>query len=192
MNKVPEFLKGIKENITDDALGKLKTYVAFYKSYEIQIEKLEEELKQKKKLLNDYSQNLIPELLNSFGLSEIKLNTGEKVIVKEDISVTIENNEKFFEFLKSRDEDDIIKLAFFFPKMESEKVEALYNYLVEQNYEYESEKSVHAQTRKKYFKELLGIGKPDLEQGLKSGKYIIKEIIENFVKIFTYHTTKIK
>lgn len=192
MDKAPEFLKNVKENITNDALTKLKNLVELYKGYEIQIETLKIELENKKKLFNDISHTQIPELLNSFGLSEIKLDTGEKIIVKEDISVTISDDKRFFQFLKDRDEDDIIKLAFFFPKMESEKIEALYNYLVKQNYEYESEKSVHAQTRKKYFKELLGIGKPDLEQGLKSGKYIVKEIITNFVKIFTYHITKIK
>jgi hypothetical protein len=59
-------------------------------------------------------------------------------------------------------------------------------------YDFDSKKDVHTQTKKKYFKELLGIDKPDIEDGLKSGKYVRKELIETFAKIFTFHKTILK
>lgn len=190
--KSPEFLKNKKEIFDDSALNKLKLLVKSYLAHQTEIEKIEDDLKEKKKLFNEINQTSIPELLHTYGLSEIKLDTGEKIIVKEGISVSIENEKAFFSFLKDRKEDDIIKTHYDFNKMESEKLNNLFEFLDSNNYDYESKKGVHSQTLKKYIKELIGMEKDDLESGLLSEKYKKKEEIESFVKIFNFFSTKIK
>jgi len=192
MADTPEFLKKEKESINEDALEQLKGLVEVYKSREQTVKELEEELKDAKKLFNDVSQKEIPELLHTYDLSEIKLKSGEKVIVKEDISVTISDTRGFFQFLKHRNEDDLIKLQVAFGRMDSEKNTKLFAFLLEGEYEYEMKRDVHAQTKKKYFKELLGLGEDDIEEGLKSKKYLNKEEVEPFAKLFVFNVTKIK
>lgn len=192
MEKTPEFLVNTKEEINDSSLKELKTLVDLYLEHQEKVKDLEEELKAEKKLFNQYNQIEIPEFLLQNGLSQIKLDTGEKIIIKENISVTINNNELFFDFLITRKESDIIKTDFTFDKMATTKLNELYNFLNQFNYDYASKKDVHGQTKKKYFKELLGIGKDDIEEGLKNKKYLKKEDIESFAKVFNFFVTKIK
>jgi len=64
--------------------------------------------------------------------------------------------------------------------------------LLDKEFEYDIKKDVHPATKKKYFKEILGLGQEDYEEGLKSGKYLKLSDIEIFAKIFKYHFTKLK
>ncbi len=192
MAKAPEFLKGQEEEIQD--LDKLHEMAVRFLELEKDIDKLSDQLKEKKKLLNNYSQETIPQFLLANGLSEIRLASGEKITIKEDISITIKDDSAFFKFLHERKEDDIIKTFFDFGKMEVDKLNALFGFLNNDDYDYNVKKDVHAQTKKKYFKGLLGIGmdKEDYEEGLSGGEYVRKEDIAEFVKIFNYYITKVK
>lgn len=188
----PTFLKDQDEGITQDTLQELKDLVELYKAQSADVEELEEDAKEAKKRFNKTSQELIPNLLLAHGLTDIRIDTGEKITVKEDVSVTVKDDDKFFAFLKKRDEDDIIKLQVSFARMDSEKISALFAFLLDNEYDYEMQRNVHGQTKKKYFKELLGLGKSDIEEGLKSKKYMRREALEIFAKLFVFHTTKIK
>ena len=193
MAKAPAFLKGQKEEEVQD-LDKLHKMAVRYLELEKEINELTEKIKEAKSTLNTYSQELIPQFLLSNGLSEIRLETGEKITIKEDISITIKDDNAFFKFLRERKEDDIIKTFFQFDRMKPDKLNALFTFLDNEEYEFEAKKDVHAQTKKKYFKGLLGMGqdKEDYEEGLKGGEYVKKEAIDRFVKIFNYYITKIK
>jgi hypothetical protein len=190
----PDFLANNDEGVTSDALETLKELVVLYKKQEEMVDYYEQQTKDEKKRFNKTSQEDIPTLLLAHGLSEIKLDTGEKVKIKEDVSVTVKNNEAFFKFLKDRDEDDIIKLQLHFSRMDSEKISKLFAFLLEGEYDYEMKRDVHGQTKKKYFKELLGVGKDDIEEGIRNKKYMRREEVEKkgFAKLFVFHTTKIK
>ena len=190
--KAPDFLKNEKEELTDASLTKLKRLVDKFVYWAQEVEDAEEKLKEKKEMFNHLSLDLIPEFLLAAGLSEIKLASGEKVIIKEGISVTIKDEECFYKFLEDRNELDILKTQFDFGRIEDEQLENLFAWLMHHKYEYEVKKDVHAQTKKKYFKELLGVGAKDYEEGLKSGKYLRKEDIEIFASIFTFHSTSLK
>lgn len=186
--KTPEFLKNKEEEMQDGDLQELKKLVDKFKKLESEITLEEDKVKNLKQEFNHYSLELIPQFLLANGLSEIKLKSGEKITIKEEISVTIKDDVLFHLFLEGRDESDILKTQFNFGQMEQESLEDLFAYLLANDYEYDVKKAVHAQTQKKYFKELLGVGKTDFEEG----KYLAREDVEMFAKIFTYHITKVK
>jgi len=192
--EMPEFLDTKEgEHIDMTAiLNELQNMVDNYLILNNDIKVLEEKLKEKKECFNKISMEDIPMFLLQHNLSEIRLASGQKVIVKEDISVTVKDQEKFFKFLENRNEADIIKTNFLFDKMNKDKYNTLFNFLNEQSYLYTVKKDVHAQTKKKYFKELLGIGKEDYEDGIKTGKYLKVSTVIDFTNIYNYFKTKIK
>ena len=195
--KAPEFLKSEpKDEITKGALEKLATLTKKYLSYQEDIKENEEAGKKLKKVFNKLGQEEIPNLLAEYGLSEIKLSTGEKVIVKQGISATVpeDKEQEFYEFLKKRKEDDIIKLFLAFDRMEPFKLKMLFNFLNACEYDYGAQRKVHPQTLNKYFKELLGTDEEESVQaaGIKSGKFLRKEDLNHIANIFVYFKTTIK
>jgi len=197
MPKTPKFLKEVpRDSITKDALFRLKHLVEQYKLTETDIKEMELALAREKEYFNKLSQEEIPTLLSTYGLSEIKLESGEKVVVKENASVSVpaEKEQAFYDFLKNRDEEDIIKLHFHFARMPTEKMTGLFGFLTEQEYDYDSDRGVHSQTLKKYFKELLGIGvdRIDREKGVAEDRYLRKEDVIDIANVFTFFSTKIK
>ena len=161
---------------------------------ELEVSRKEEELKVAKAEKDKLSMEVIPEYLGQFQLSEIRLKDGRKVIVSEDLAVNVkkEDREKFYEWLKSRGEDDIIKLTVAFDKMDAEKRGALFDFI--QEYDCKTDRGVHYQTQKKYFKELLGVGKEpeDIAIGINNGTMVNREDVEQFATVFDIKKTTIK
>jgi hypothetical protein len=188
-----DFLGSEEKNAPGD-LSKLKSMIDSMQSLESEIDKLEESLKIKKEAFRKINQEDIPFFLRENGLSEIKLQDGKKVNVKENISVTIKDNNNFLSWLKNRNEDDISKYTVNFDRMESEDIKIINSFLTQNGYNYKGENKVHPMTLKKYFRELLGIGKEpaEIKAGLNNKKIVSRETIEEFAKVFTYFTTKIK
>ena len=75
------------------------------------IEKSEEDLKQKKKNLEHVSGEVIPTMMAEMGLSHLKLMDGSSVDVKPNYSanITIANREAAFNWLRNNGLGDIIK-----------------------------------------------------------------------------------
>lgn len=192
-NVTPGFLMEDPDEMGIDALKKLQIFVDNYKHFEEVIEEAEDKLKLLKGHFKRLSEEDIPNLLSEFGLSEIKLKSGEKVIVKDDASITIKNDSLFFLWLKNREEDDIIKLNYDFSnRMEDEARMHLDDFLVDNDIEFETNMGVHGQTKKKYFKELLGIGKADQKEGIAKGKYMKQQDLPDWASVFILKKTKIK
>jgi len=191
----PEFLKtSVEDGPAQTELARLQQLVKEYQSRDAMVKDLEEELKLAKEAFNIVAQQEIPNILNQYGLSDIKLASGEKITVKEELSVSVKDDKllDFYKFLKDRGDEDIIKLMFQFRRMPEEKMNDLFIFLKEYDYDYEYEKGVHPQTLKKYFKELLGIGQDDREEGIRLKRYLRPEDVKSFATFFTYYTTKIK
>ena len=76
-----------------------------------EIEKTEEDLKQKKKNLEHISGEVIPTMMSEMGLSHLKLMDGSSVDVKPNYSanITIANREAAFNWLRNNGLGDIIK-----------------------------------------------------------------------------------
>jgi hypothetical protein len=182
------------EVIQDGELARLKGLVDIYESLSKDIDALNDKLKLKKTALDHIAQTDIPTLLHQHGLSELRLDNGKKVIVKRELSVTVpeEIKPKFYSWLTSRKEDDIIKVQMAFDRMAPEKLQDLYTFLNGYEYAYESTRGVHHKTLQKYFKELLGIGDENQAQGITDGKYLRIEDIKDIANVFVYYDTKIK
>lgn len=182
----------INEDDDIDQLQELVDLVDHYKLLKHEIDAKQEEIDALKKAFNRVSMEEIPNILHSNGLSEIKLATGEKVVVKDDINITVDSPSAFHGWLRDRGEDDIVKLTMAFDKMESNKRQALIGFLLEGDYTYDADNKIHWQTQKSYFKNLLGIGKKDYADGLQDGRYMQTNKLPSFVKIFPYNKTTVK
>lgn len=175
----PDFLKNApKENIDEYSVEDLETLVKAYESAADKVAQVEALLKVEKEILNDISHNQIPNFLLSHGISEMKLSSGKKVTVKEDISVSIKDMAMFKKFLADRDELDIVKTTFLFKRMSGLQISAVSSAINELDLEYDLDESIHPQTKKAYIKALI--------------KDIGRENVPEFVGIFDLRSTKIK
>lgn len=172
-----------QEAINPDKLEDLSNLCLLQKQTEKDIEEAEEKLKTLKQELQTVSREGIPSILNELGLSELKLSTGEKVIVEQKIKSSIANKNYLGAYrgmIALEGGDDLAE----------EKVESLFKTqtilensdektlqtLLEANISYELKRTIHPQTLNKYCRGLL-----------ESGKTIPEEIT-----VFQYQETKIK
>lgn len=189
----PEFLKSESNEPEEGSLERLSRLVAEYQDAANDVDECEEALRLAKERFNKLSMEEIPMLLRKNGLSRIRLADGKEVTIKEDVSVTITNEQGFFQFLTNRGEEDIVKLHFDFARMEPDRMEQLFDFLHEKEYEYDSKKDVHAQTRKKYFRELLGVGESEEELviGRRKGHFLVPSDLTEFANVYSIYTTKV-
>lgn len=175
-------------------LERLKDLVESYKILEGEIADLEARAAEKKKVFTAIAQEEIPALLHAAGLSEIKLATGEKIKVTEGISVSIADRDAFFDFLKKRGEDSIVKTAIELDRMEPAAREKVFSALYAAGVQFTAADAVNGQTLKKYAKDLIGVGRDpeEVAADLAAGRAVRREDVAGFLKIFTYWTTKIK
>jgi len=166
MKKAPDFLKGNKTELIDgESMTELESLIGWYDIYKLKVAKAEEALAEAKKSFNEMATQRLPEFLLSHGITKICLRDGREVSIKEDISATVSDELAFRKWLKDRNEEDIIKLRYVFAKMKSEAIDKLSDFLVDNDYDFEIDESIHSATKKKYFKELLKeIGREELPE----------------------------
>ena len=199
--EMPSFLSADKVaadklELTDSVLATLTDRVKSLENYRAEIKLLENDMEVLKKREQDLSMKEIPELLNGCGLVEIKLKDGTKVTAKRNVSVKIkkENEQDFYSFLASRNEEDIIKLQFQFDRMEASMQSDLMLFLTGNGYSFDYEKGVHHKTLEKYFRELLGLDLTETEQKVAiAEKRVLRiEDVVAFAEVFTFYKTVVK
>lgn len=158
--------------ISEGELSYLSELVEKQLAAAAEVNQLEEDLKEAKKRYNHVRQEEIPNFLSQFGISEIKLADGRKVIVKQDVSVTIKDHKSFYDFLRTRHDDSIIKSTLEMETPPDELVDELMN----RGYIFSCDEKIHGQTLKAYFREFLELG----------------ETPPDSVNVFTYSVTNIK
>jgi len=158
------------------------------------VKELTESLDSAKKSLYRISMTEIPDLLRKHGLSRIKLANGMEVNIKEDINVTIVDEQRFFKYLEDNNSDDIIKSQISLGKQETGLLAELRTFMRDKGMEYDEKKGVHAQTMKKFFKVKCGIGLDDAERayGYKTGKLTPPSSLPDWCKVFTVAKAQIK
>lgn len=176
-----------KLDVVEVPLDKLAYLVKQFKLYESHIKSLEDELKEAKARFNQVAQVELPELLLQNGLSEIKLATGEKIKVSQEIAATIKDAESFGEFLAARGDDDIMRTMLSLGKVPAPLLKKIvFTLMSEYNISPDAQQTVHPQTLKKYIKELCGIGKEDADDCLS-----LQDLPES-ISVYTYYKTTIK
>lgn len=183
------FLVEESQNVVapDNVLARISEKAEEYKASRQRIAEIEAALSEEKKTFNRISQEELPTLLRANGLESVTLNTGEKVVVKEDLSVSIKDAEKLARFLEERGDDALLKTTMEFGKVPSEILEHLRRTLANDYGLFPSIKqTVHSQTLAKYFRNLCGIG------GESDATRPLASVDASMVTVFTYFKTTIK
>jgi len=182
MTKAPGFLGSVTESksITATELATVEGLVHEFKLAEELIADKEAELKTAKQAFNRLSQEAIPNFLLQFGFEGLKLKGGREVTVKTDTSVSFPKNKEadFMKFLAERDDMDIVKTSFIISKLDKADRDKVFDFFADNDIDYGVTEGVHAQTKKKYFKELIA------QEG--------KESLPEWMKVYDIRTTKIK
>lgn len=140
--------------INKSELSQLQEMVDRQLALEAEIDEMEEQLKEKKKAYNEVRQDEIPNFLKQFGLSEIKLADGSKIVVKGDVAVTVKDQEAFYKFLAERHDDAIIKSVMAMDDPPNELIDELVN----RGFLVSYDRKIHGQTLKAYFREFMELG----------------------------------
>jgi hypothetical protein len=192
-----------KQEMSEDKLEKLSKLVMQQKQMEgpidedavnritgglglLSIQTIEEILKFQKKKLEILKRELIPSILNECGFNEIRLKTGEKVIVEDKVKASI-SKAKMEQVIKNMIQLEMDKgmdlptatdtvLSMFKDTCVVETTDELIRYLLAEDIIFDHKKEIHHQTLSKYCRNVL-------EQGLQ---------IPEGISVFQYQETKLK
>ena len=144
-------------------INKLADKIQEMQAIQSAIESDEQQLKQKKKHLENLSGEVIPTMLSEMGLSFLKLADGSSVEVKTNYSATITqaNKEKAFNWLRQNGLGDIIKneIVVSFGRSEDDKASAYAELAKGQGLEPTQKLKVEPMTLKALVRERLEGGK---------------------------------
>lgn len=192
-----QIAESAKEGTQANAMEQLALLAQQQLLWEERVEMLEEKLKTAKKQVENISGNLIPNLLASSGLSEVRLGTGEKITVKKGLSVSydkVADQNKLFAFLKKENAADLIKTTFSIPQVPDGTLDKIFDFMDSTVVTYETKMDVHARTLEKFIRELTAADKTDEERQQLYSQGRIKNIEElpEFLKVYTFSKTKIE
>lgn len=183
MKENMEHLFSENESLSQDKLSELSDYCNLHIQLQKDIEDLEEKLKKRKYELEQVSRSNIPELLNSVGLSELRLSNGLKIIVEDKLKANIANKNSLVayrnmikaeggDYEAERTVDELFKSQ----AVIEDATDKLLEYLIDKEIPYDMKRTIHYQTLAKYCRNRLAQG---------------KEIPEG-ISVFQYQETKIK
>ena len=121
------------------------------------VNKLSQELKNEEAKLRELLEFRIPETLESVGLKELKLTSGKKISIVDDLAFNIseKNKANCMNWLRENNFDSIIKnvVSTQFAKGEDKKAIEVYRDLLSRGYNATHKEDVHWQTMKAFLKE---------------------------------------
>ena len=132
---------------------------------QVEVEKMETALKDKKERLRRQSQEIVPNMLMELGLEKLVINGGYEVSIKDEMYVKMpEDMWPAFDWLRVNNLDSIIKtqVSVDFGKGEDEQAQELVDSLAEQGVQAKVKSTVHPQTLKAVLREQMsrGVGVP--------------------------------
>jgi hypothetical protein len=145
-------------------LQDIKTLVRFVQGLEQEIAQEEASLKEKKARLDFFKLDAIPEYILSLGLSEVKLDSGERITVKTNYfgNISEERREAAHKWLREHQSGSLIKQGvdlMFTDSTEHQLDQALLiNFLKENSIEYKKSETVHPQSLKSFIREQMEAG----------------------------------
>lgn len=141
----------------------------------ISVATLEEVLKKRKRDLFQIKQVELPELMNSFGLAEFKTKDGLSVTIEAGLSVSVKDDQEFFEFLERIGYNALIKDELII-KTTGDKREEVIELL--KGRDFVEKKSVHPMTLKKFVKDQMSNG-AEIPASLTVHEYKIAKLRRN-------------
>ena len=165
---IDEALKG-SEVPASDKLARLAQLAEQQAECAATLARLEAEQERVRETFRNLSEREIPDLMDEVGVAEFKTASGLKVSIKETIRASIPKAQTFaaHAWLRTHGHSGIIKelLSVRFGKGQDEKARELYEQLRQEEFDVESNASVHPQTLSSWAKEMLAQGK-DVPQEL--------------------------
>ena len=126
------------------------------------VEQAEVNLKDAKERARILREETIPSAMQEMGLEELKLDTGQKLSVKQDVYASIPSAQKdaAFQWLEDNGFGGLIKVevAADFRKGEADQAAELFKELQQRGLQVGLDQSVHAQTLKAFLREQLAAG----------------------------------
>tara|TARA_R110000737_G_scaffold274281_1_gene281200 strand:+ start:1907 stop:2485 length:579 start_codon:yes stop_codon:yes gene_type:complete len=144
-------------NVTDGELSVVSNLANKQLKLATQVEELENELKAKKEELRLTSEQELPDAMQSAGLTQIVLSTGEKISINEFYKAYISkaNQAKAYEWLVANGHEGLIKneVLLRFGREESEVVDQTVSALQSRGLSPEVRQSIHPSTLRAFVKE---------------------------------------
>ena len=169
--------ENVKEDLNGDSLKILSDLCDRYLSLKRGIEEREEELKTWKESLEEVSRISIPAIMNSSGLSDVRLATGQKIEVRDKLkaSVTESNYSLAYRNMTNAEGGDanatkIVDSLFKSQVVIEDTSDEILELLLENEIPYETKRSIHWQTLHKYCREKLDKGEP-IPEGISTFQY---------------------
>lgn len=177
----------VEEQQSEDSLKRLTELAKDYKAAQTALQEAEEAAKEAKKAFNKLSQELIPEAMTKVGMSAFNLETGETVSFKEDLSASVKDYDKFYNFLNERGDGSLMKIVIEVGKIPKEILAKIIKELyMTYDIDASSELFIHPMTLKSYLKKLCGIG------GTTKAEMALAELDEDMVSTYTFYKTTVK
>lgn len=154
-----------KESLLESSkiLKDLASYVKMMRDYEDRIVQAEGVLKQLTDAYREINEQIIPDLFDEIGLSQIKLEDGSKVEVSRDYATAITKDKALgcFAWLRDHGFESLIKheVSVKIKKGEDEKYKKVLDALADLKLVYADTNSVHPSTLKAFVREQIEAGK---------------------------------
>jgi len=158
----------LERDATEDLVIQIYDLVSKLKA---SVEDVEEVLKRRKKDLFDIRQTQIPEIMKEFGLSSLKTSAGNKIEIKTGISITVRNKDGLYSYLRNNGAGDLVKNIITVDVENEEERKEVIAKLDETMCSFDSSESVHSATLKKYVSDALKEGKQMPEDVLNVYQY---------------------
>ena len=180
----------LEEHVADapevSSLEAISAYAYALAEKREEAEELELKLKEKKEEVRKLEQELLPSAMLSVGLTSLKLASGQKVEVKEDLSCSVKDYQKLYNFLEQQGDDALMKTSIEVGKLPQNILDRILRDM-KKTYDLDctSKLYIHPSTLKAYFKRLCAIGTDD------EAKVPLAKIDEEMISAFTYYKVSI-
>jgi hypothetical protein len=185
MNDVAaEWMETEAEATEKDAMSftvkEITTQVEVIKSLDKELERLDKQQSDLQKLRDGIATNLLPQIFAQANLKELKLATGEKTVLKEDVYISVPKDpvrrRACFEWLTSV--AGVEEEAFSKTLTVESPSEELREELAQQGVEYSYDRDINTNTLKSLFRKKLGLGSETAELTVQD----VPEAFSLFVK----------
>jgi hypothetical protein len=169
-----------QESTMSLTIKEITTQVEAIKNLDKELEILEEQRDELQKRRDGIATNLLPQIFAQANLKELKLASGEKTVLKEDVYISIPKDPvrrwACFDWLK--DTAGVEEEAFSKTLTVESPSEELRNELAAQGVEYAYDRDINTNTLKSLFRKMLGLGSETAQMTVQD----VPEAFSLFVK----------
>lgn len=159
-----DFFDKADDGLDTDEVLEITTLVEMQLKAQKDVEATEEKLKEAKKQLRKIQEGLLPDTMAAAGVEELKLQTGQRIVIEEFVScsVTKDKKPKVLAYLRGIGSGDLIKneVSVPFQAGDDDKAQALVTQLDELGFLATQDETVHTGTLKAWIKDRMKEGKP--------------------------------